>query len=238
MNQDEAYARAFLESEGYTEITYEPDGNVPPDFLVDGRIGVEVRRLNQSVPVGGIPRGLESDEIAIGKAVRQVLDDLGPAPAGGEPYYIKYAFQRPLAPFKQIKRELRAALEAIRAGTAPPSEQYLACGLRVSVFLGSHRATNQFRPAIVVDEDSGGWVLDLLKQNIELYAAEKDQKITPYRSKYPQWWLILVDHIGYGLDDYDRSRFQSVVMVKHSWDRVVLIDPTDPTRGLEVQPAA
>lgn len=234
MNQDETYARTFLESESYKDIVYEPDGNVPPDFLVDGRIAVEVRRLNQSVEVDSQLRGLESDDISLGKVVREVLDSLGPAPTGGRPYYVKYGFQRPLAPFKQIKRELRAALEAVRAGTAPHLERVLACGLRVGAIPASHNAANQFRPAIVIDEDSGGMVLDLLKRNIEHCAAEKDQKIAPFRSKYPKWWLVLVDHIGYGLDDFDRGRFQDVVAIDHSWDRIVLVDPKNPTRTLEV----
>jgi len=44
----ETQARRYLEHLGCKDIVYEPDGNVPPDFVVDGRIGVEVRRLNQN----------------------------------------------------------------------------------------------------------------------------------------------------------------------------------------------
>ena len=38
----------FLRHSGFTDLVFEPDGNIPPDFVVEGRIAVEVRRLNQN----------------------------------------------------------------------------------------------------------------------------------------------------------------------------------------------
>ena len=32
---------------GENRINYEPDGNIPPDFLIDNNIAIEVRRLNE-----------------------------------------------------------------------------------------------------------------------------------------------------------------------------------------------
>ena len=61
-------------------VTYEPDGNIPPDFLLDNRIAVEVRRLNENMNVGGQMRGLESEDISVSKVIRAVLDDLGASP--------------------------------------------------------------------------------------------------------------------------------------------------------------
>ncbi len=48
MDQSESHARDYLEHLGLGRVVYQPDGNVPPDFLVDGRIAVEVRRLNEN----------------------------------------------------------------------------------------------------------------------------------------------------------------------------------------------
>ena len=45
MNKDEQIAESYLESLELGAVIYEPDGKVPPDFLVDRRIAVEVRRL-------------------------------------------------------------------------------------------------------------------------------------------------------------------------------------------------
>ena len=50
----------FLAYRGYRDVVYEPDGEVPPDFLLDGRIAVEARRLNQNYKTGAHTQGLES----------------------------------------------------------------------------------------------------------------------------------------------------------------------------------
>lgn len=47
MNGDEKIAENYLISEGYINIIYEPNGNCPPDFVVNKEIAIEVRRLNQ-----------------------------------------------------------------------------------------------------------------------------------------------------------------------------------------------
>ena len=47
MKQEEKWVEEYLTHRGFRDIVYEPDGNVPPDFLIDGKIAIEVRRLNQ-----------------------------------------------------------------------------------------------------------------------------------------------------------------------------------------------
>lgn len=57
MNKDERIAERYLKSLNIGEVAYEPDGKIPPDFLVNGCIAVEVRRLSEFASVG---QGLES----------------------------------------------------------------------------------------------------------------------------------------------------------------------------------
>ena len=45
-NKDETRAKKYLQSLEHHELEHEPLGNVTPDFLVDKKIAVEVRRLN------------------------------------------------------------------------------------------------------------------------------------------------------------------------------------------------
>jgi hypothetical protein len=49
MDNSELIVSKYLASVHGDNFVYEPDGNTPPDFLVDQRIAVEVRRLNQNV---------------------------------------------------------------------------------------------------------------------------------------------------------------------------------------------
>jgi hypothetical protein len=47
MTEEEGYAEEYLKFRGFRNIIFEPHCSRTPDFLVDGRIAVEVRRLNQ-----------------------------------------------------------------------------------------------------------------------------------------------------------------------------------------------
>ncbi len=44
MNDSERLAREYLLYLGFKSVIYEPNGNIPPDFLADDKIAVEVRR--------------------------------------------------------------------------------------------------------------------------------------------------------------------------------------------------
>jgi hypothetical protein len=67
MDPSERCAANFLAQRGYKNVVYEPDGNVPPDFLVDGYLAVEIRRLNQNFDFGTRIEGLEQASIPLWK---------------------------------------------------------------------------------------------------------------------------------------------------------------------------
>lgn len=84
------------------------------------------------------------------------------------------------------------------------------------------------------DDDRGGWLLEDLEANIELCSTEKERKVRPYREKYTAWWLVLVDHIGYGLDKFDQSMFHDQVTLHHAWEKLILVNPLDPAHAFEI----
>ena len=54
------------------------------------------------------------------------------------------------------------------------------------------------------------------------------------RNKYPEWWLVFVDHIGAGVDDCDQELFRKHLDIEHDLDRLILLNPFDKTRAFEV----
>jgi hypothetical protein len=84
------------------------------------------------------------------------------------------------------------------------------------------------------DRESGGWLIPEMEKNLRICIGEKTKKIANVRSKYEEWWLTLVDHIGYGLDNFDRKQFLDQVSLTHDWKKVILIDPRDHTRAFEL----
>lgn len=65
MDRAEALVIKHLKSRGYVDIVHEPEGKVPPDFLLDGGTAVEVKRLNETEEGGQHPRGLAEVEIPL-----------------------------------------------------------------------------------------------------------------------------------------------------------------------------
>jgi hypothetical protein len=75
MDRQEQIVKEYLESKGYTDIVYEPDGNIPPDFLVDNKIAIEVRRLNQNFVAEGESKGLEEVEIPLYHTIVKIVSE-------------------------------------------------------------------------------------------------------------------------------------------------------------------
>ena len=65
--------------------------------------------------------------------------------------------------------------------------------------------------------------------------AQKTGKVARVRHKYPEWWLVLVDRIGYGvLDSGEFQRLRELSQLDHDWDKIVLVNPLDARDGREL----
>jgi len=232
MDASEELAKKYLEHIGSTSIEYEPDGNVPPDFVVNKRIAVEVRRLNQNEPARGGFRGLEETEIPLRERIRTLLTSFGPSKSGVS-WFVFYTFRRPLPPWKELRSALSSHLRSFvmdeREKSFKVDDAFDIQFLRSS---GPHPTL--FLLGGYDDDDSGGWVLEETRNNLRLCIDEKTLKIARFRNRYPEWWLVLVDRIGYGVDECDRALYREQLRVKHTWDKIILLNPTDYRSAFEI----
>ena len=235
MDESEKIANAYLQHLGLHNIIFEPDGNVPPDFLIDGKIAVEVRRLNQNEFTATGHRGFEEIAVPLWMAVRKLLNSLGP-PKSDQSWFVGYTFKRPLAPRRRILDELEEKLEAFR--NSFPNREYRSISIGGNFKVHLHPATDShatfFVPAGYSDRDSGGFVLPETRKNLLICIDDKTQAIGPYRHKYPEWWLVLIDRIGYGVAESDRDMFRAHLNVEHDWNKVILLNPFDINRAFEI----
>ncbi|ABE47075.1 hypothetical protein [Polaromonas sp. JS666] len=238
MNQSEALAARYLESLDLGPVEFEPHGKVTPDFVVAGRIAVEVRRLNQNFADGaGGNEGLEVVDISLRQRVKRYLREFASS-REGECWYVGYTFRRPLEPWKTLRPLLHAALSDFMAS---PDRQPMKIRVTKSFKIDFFRAGTDHGSFFVfganMDEDSGGWTMLELDRNLRICIAEKETKVSlsPYRHRYEEWWLVLEDRIDFGVDGEDRARFKTDVLdkISHSFDRIVLLDPRDFRRALE-----
>lgn len=235
MKDSERIAAEYLRSIGFVDIEYQPDGNIPPDLVVQGRIAVEVRRLNQNaITPDGSAEGLEETFIPFWKRMRRYLPTLGPS-TGGEAWYVGIDVSRPLEPWKVLKPKLRSALRAFRdAPSRAERTLKITDHLAIDLFRAGRPYESFFLLGSGSDEDSGGFVIAEVRRNLELCIAEKERKIARYRSKYAEWWLVLCDHIGHGLNMEDQRQFRLLPPIAHSWAKVVLVSPHNPAHAFEV----
>jgi hypothetical protein len=238
MDKSEAIVKAHLEYLGFAEIVYQPDGkHLPPDFLVGDRIAVEVRRLNENeVNDVGELQGLETIRISTERKLMRLCKSLGPSKSGSS-WFIELTLKRPIPAWRDMEPDLRRKLVSFRDDEQGqrPCTINIAHGVKVRVFFkASVPHPTCFILGACNDADRGGFAFENTQRNLRLCVREKMEKIARVRHKYPEWWLIFVDLIGFGVDECDRDFFRDHLKIEHDLDRVILVNPLDPTQGFEV----
>ncbi|MFW6030499.1 MAG: hypothetical protein ACOCRO_09655, partial [Halanaerobiales bacterium] len=192
MNKTEEHVYDYLKSKGYTSIIFEPDGHIPPDFLVDNHYAIEVRRLNQNFINNDNYEGLEETEIPLYMKVDEILSSFDRV--SDSSWFVWFRFSRPTASLKIIEESLNSFLkEFLEKDIKETVDAKLDCGLEVKVFKAEKEYEKTFLVGGYSDLDSGGWVIKEMKKNIKICIDERSKKIEQYKQKYQEWWLFLVD---------------------------------------------
>lgn len=234
MDSTEKIVSDHLSYRGFANVQYEPDGNIPPDFLVDGNIAIEVRRLNQNYFDGNDVVGLEDIAIPLWIKLKRLVADAGPA-FGNHSWIVFFRFTRPVEPWKVIEAKVTKALKDFMVAPIRLKGTIVKIGdFELEVLPASKLHATMFVMGGCSDEESGGWLISEMEINIRYCVNEKSAKIAKVRPKYRQWWLALVDYIGYGLDELERELFFDQVSIAHDWDKIILIDPRNPARWFEI----
>jgi hypothetical protein len=73
------------------------------------------------------------------------------------------------------------------------------------------------------DSNAGGWVVSIYSENIRHCIEEKSSKIFTHLQRYSDWWLYLVDCIGFWLDTDEISEVVKLVGNTGSFNKVCLL---------------
>ena len=235
MNESEKFVFEYLTCRGFSTVVYEPDGNVPPDFLIDGQVAVEVRRLNQNEKTDTGHRGFEEVSKPLKALVEKALAGIGP-PVDGVSWFVFYSYRRPLPPWKKLDGLLRNALrEVSERPDLETHEVRVASNLRLRFTRASKVHPELFVFGAWSDHECGGFVISEMAQNVRICMAEKSLKVFRVRSRYAEWWLALDDRIGYGdLDESDRNQLRKLVQLSEPWSKIILVNPLRPSSGFEM----
>ncbi len=234
MNREEEITETYLKSLGLRGIVFEPDGNNPPDFSIEGRIAVEVRRLNQHFFTENEVQGLEEHQIPLFKLVELCLHKFD-SQYNGFSYWLSIRFHRPIDKGNINKKAITRSLTDFLIKPYP-----LPCDVKVTESIYFHIWSSQavqgrvFRFAGGIDRESGGFVLAEFKKNFDHCVKEKTEKIKGYHERYNSWWLVLVDKIAYSFDEDEKKDIKSMVSVNPVWDKVIVLDGIKGKNILEI----
>lgn len=217
---------------GEGRVIYESRGRcTAPDFLVDGRIAVEVTLLSEHDSAEA-PRPLMESAVPFMNDLRRFANSLCLTP--DRSLFVYVDFGRPIPPADEVRRGTRGFLEQLLAAKSPVGKAkrfgpclYMKC-------LGVHPVDGG-RAFIFgwADRQSGGTPLPILKRNLRLCVDRKQQKLAPIRDMYDEWWLLLTDYVSF-TSDYERDGLMEYLDLRHDFDKVLLVDPTDTTVSLEL----
>lgn len=237
MDDSERIAEQYLIDLDLGAVVFEPDGNIPPDFSLDARIGIEVRRLNQNYQQpDGKHKGLEELAIPLIQRLKRLLVSIGPS-VNDESWFVSIDSHRPIGSWKPLKTKIKQKLIAfMESSTRSQTTLQVTQNFELSFIRASKDHGTFFLLGAYSDDDSGGWVMSEVERNLRICISEKERKIKPHRNKYSEWWPILPDHIDYSMESEDRKVFNTNVMpnISHSFNKIILIDPRNYHRAFEL----
>lgn len=244
-NDDERWARKWLESQGYSNIERIKDD--PPDYVVDDKYAIEVRRLNLKIRQG---EGEETSRISLRRTIEKALIEIGSF-TNDQSWVVdcEYDFSRPLPKEKIIKKQIREVLLLL---TQSRDDEFISeFG---SKYLDYHKHAHELdslgalhlcltcgiclelqaisaQPARFVlqnvSDGEGVLVLPELEKNIEAAIREKSERIRGRENNFSAWWLILIDHIGCvpnsGITQTELEELQEEIRAQSPWSRVIIV---------------
>ena len=221
-----------LTYQGFGNIIFEPDGNITPDLLVDNEIAIEVRRLNQNQIVGDNKlRGFEEDEFEIygwlNKIMKKVSDDNFVDSA-----FVAYFYTRPYPDKRLFMKKVKEILIKHKEYIKEEKEYKVSDNFKIHIFPSPAKLQQQFQYGMNTDGDSGGIVVSLIYENLQRIVDVKEEKTKALKSKYPKWWLAVVDTIGFHPTDENLSQFYDLPKLKYDFDRILLVSGSDPKKFL------
>ena len=212
MKQEERIAQSFLRKLWPSEPQFEPDGQIPPDFALGG-VGIEVRRLNQANKVNGRFQGTDEISYKLWPALEETFRAFDPL-YRGRTYWVSVGYHHQFRRLtKAWKREIQGALQEFLAlGSPVPYEKWLRdYTMLLRIINGPNRQDRTFRLASEMNFDGGGEVISVYAKNIERGIREKSVKVLPYKERYEEWWLALVDYMEWPLEPDEICEIQRSV---------------------------
>jgi len=230
-NKDELRAKQYLQSLDYSQIEYEPLGNVTPDFLLDNKIAVEVRRLNRNFINSEKLLNIENIEIHLIKDLKKLIESFD-FDKYDNSAYIYVQLTKPIE--VEEKETVLSKIKDILNSHIKHISESITYNITENFEL-TLTPTGKKSKVYVYNGCNGdlNWVIHQIQENIQSDIDEKNEKIGHHFHLYDEWWLVLVDSITYGLDDEDFKNLQNIKIDKKRFSKVIILSPKGEFEAFE-----
>jgi hypothetical protein len=223
MKPEEQRSYNFLTSLGHSNIIHEPDGNIPPDLLIDGKIAIEVRRLNQFTVQNGMLVPNENLYFRLIPKLNSILNCIIPENFSNS-VWVMVRYERPLKTTPKLFNEINEFF--LENAGKVNKEIIYSFGNNLSFKLTP--ASKKFEKYYYLgmsDRNSGGYIVSIYHNCLQRVINEKVQRVQNYFTKYSEWWLILVNHLVFPLDELDIKQLKELPMIPNIFSQVLIISP-------------
>lgn len=227
MNREEKLAQSYLATLSPESLIFEPDGNVPPDFLLNNSVAIEVTRLNEHIEVQGTLKRLDDESPSIISFIKQVLEKYE-STINDACFFVNVYIKRPFGNKKKVKKKLIDLLNTfcISDDVSNYKKFEITDGLSLRFRKGTFKECSPaFRLGEIIEHERGGWVFEEISRNTVHCINNKSLKIAPYKTQYQEWWLVLIDTIAYGCYNEYIEDFKKVID-KGEFDKVIVLEPS------------
>lgn len=226
MKIEEEIAKAYFKFLGYEDIVYEPNGNRTPDFLVNGEIAIEVRRLNQFYK----QKPLENVWYNISPKIIKVIESFKKENYV-KSFFVGIKFKRPIKLNSSILNHIDKVLTNHPETREDQVRYFISENLQLSLFPCEKRYETPYLLGSITDYDEGGFVFGNIYNSLKIIISLKSEIVEPYKSEYSTWWLALVDNIGQGLSKDEMKQLKRSIDFDLKFDRVYIISNLRNNQG-------
>jgi hypothetical protein len=230
MKFEEKIAKEYFEFKEYDKVIFEPIGNTPPDFLINNSIAVEVRRLNKF----HLGKPIEKIEYNVIPKIEKFIRLFDTDQPFENTSVVSLYYSRPIKFNEYVKREISNALNEYSKNKKLKKDYLITDNLKLEFFEHNEKWESQFEVGGIVDFDKGGFVVKDICNSLKIIINEKERKIEKFKNLYEDWWLVLVDFIGYGMDTSEIKKVKEGINENNSFKKIIFISPTNSKNGQEI----
>lgn len=236
MKSEEKIAERYLTDLGCENIDYEPRGkSTAPDFRIDGNIGVEVRRLNKHIILGGVKEPIEKLEYQFVPRFKKLLKELD-NPDLSFSIGVTISYKRPIKLSNKLISDLKRSILNTTQNEIFGIEINFNNQIAYELYKGSGKSDQTYKLIIQSDRDKGGIVQDARYEAAKICIEEKSNKLSFLDDIYSELWLILIDDIFSRVDYTTKQDFQRYVEIESIFERVIIISKHDHSKWIDLYP--